>query len=132
MAAPYIVSDDKQITAAVTSKTVNKGACVYQHTFDSCRFSFGQNGATQLEFDYDITGDTKSNWFSFWLDPNNGAWVQDAEIDMLESMKNNDVAHNFAARGHQVHFKNADKTKGHVTAWIDETQAAMTDCAAGT
>ena len=50
---------------------------------------------------------------------------------MLESMKNNDVAHNFAARGHQVHFKNADKTKGHVTAWIDETQAAMTDCAAG-
>lgn len=105
MDKPYISSDDKQITATVTGKTVKHGACIYQHTHESCRFSFGDNGAVQIEFDYEITGDTDTNWFSFWLDPNNGGWVSTAEVDMLENMKPSKTSINFAGHGHQVPFK---------------------------
>ena len=86
MKAPYITSDDVSITASVTADAVRHDACIYQHTFESCRFFLGDNGVSQLEFDYEITGD-RSNWFAFWLDPNKGhanKSVPDAEILPLE------------------------------------------------
>lgn len=111
---------------------VNKDACIYQHTYESCRFFAGSNGIMQLDFDYEITGDAKSNWFSFWLDPNqNGRWIQETEIDSLEHMANGNLDHNFAGLGHQTKFSDADSSKGHVTTWISNQEAYAMDCASG-
>jgi hypothetical protein len=77
-------------------------------------------------------GDPFSNWLSFWInsDAGGGSWVKEAEIDSLELMYGH-LSHNFAGLGHQVHFKDADKQKGHVTTWMSETSAQATDCARG-
>ena len=70
---------------------MNRNACIYQHTQQSCEFYIGPNGVQQLEFDYEIQNSDaaqRSNWFSFWINSadQNGRWVKDAEIDSIENM----------------------------------------------
>merc|ERR550525_950062 len=85
----------------------------------------------QLEFDYEITGDRWSNWFSFWVNSARwGRWLQDCELDPLEEM-NQVLAHNFAGLGHQVKFKTENGFRGHVTLTAQDTGAQATDCAFG-
>jgi len=89
MKPPYVVTRRNEMTAAVTDKAISKGACIFQHSWDTCRFSFGDKGATMIEYDYRIKGHTLDNWFSFWLDPHNGKqrFVREAEVDTLEKLK---------------------------------------------
>jgi len=136
MRSPYITSSSNSIRAANVGEAVQRKACIYQHTFNTCKFQVGQAGLMALEFDYSITGDTWSNWFSFWLNSYSpslskwGNWVPEAEIDMLEEM-NRVMAHNFAGFGHQVPFKQENLYQGHVTLWVSAQGAQATDCKAG-
>jgi hypothetical protein len=94
-------------------------------------FSVGGDGLTQVEFDYEYTGDPHANWSSFWINSmQNNQWVKDAEMDMLEYMSGT-FAHNWAGEGHQVPYKSADLWKGHTTLKIQQTGAQSTDCAWG-
>lgn len=129
MQAPYITMDNESISAQVTNNAVQKKACIYQHTQDHCSFYIGGNGLQQLEFDYEITGDTWSNWFSFWINSadENGHWVKDCEIDSIENMWKS-FAHNFAGQGHQVEIPDGRKMKGHATTWLQSTGAQITNC----
>jgi len=131
MQAPYITKTSTSITARIPQSAQGSRACIYQHTQNSCQFFIGSNGLTQLEFDYEITGDRWSNWFSFWINSSRyGNWVKDCEIDSLENMYKS-LAHNFAGEGHQVPFKSQDGFKGHVTTVMSDTGARITDCAYG-
>lgn len=40
--------------------SVDKRACIYQDTQETCVFSVGGEGLTQVEFDYEFTGDPGS------------------------------------------------------------------------
>jgi len=63
-------------------------------------FSVGGDGLTQVEFDYEFTGDPKANWSSFWINSiENWKWIQDSEMDMLEYLDGT-FAHNWAGEGH--------------------------------
>lgn len=87
---------------------------------------------TQLEFDYELQGDTWNNFFSFWLDGNDGNWVRETEIDSLESMPGQGgVQHNFAGLGHETFYKKENWRKGHSTTWMSDTMAQQMDCAFG-
>jgi hypothetical protein len=132
MKEPYIKSNWNSISAFVTDDVANKGACIYQHTGNTCKFSLGSKGVQQIEFDYEMYGDPYSNWLSFWVnsDAGGGKWVAEAEIDSLELM-NRRLAHNFAGYGHQPAFKSADAMNGHVTTWMNEYSAQATDCTRG-
>ena len=108
MKEPYITKSSTSITANNTAEAVNAHACIYQNTQDTCNFSVGGNGLTQLEFDYKFTGDAHGNWSSFWVNSmRNWQWVQDVELDGLEYMSGT-LAHNWAGWGNQVPFKSAD------------------------
>jgi len=131
MKPPYITMNGSSITANVTASATQSRACIYQHTQNTCRMFLGTNGMVQLEFDYEITGDRWSNWFSFWVNSAQwGRWVQDCELDPLEEM-NQVLAHNFAGLGHQVKFKTENQFRGHVSLRSQETGAQATDCAFG-
>lgn len=67
--APYITKDSNSVSAHVTGKAVNHHACIFQHSNGQCNFFLGNNGISQIEFDYEVSGDPNSNWFSFWLNP---------------------------------------------------------------
>jgi len=136
MKSPYITTTPTSIRAANVGESVQKHACIYQHTMNTCKFQVGAGGLMQLEFDYSITGDTWSNWFSFWLNSFSPeispyhSWVPEAEIDMLEEM-NKVMGHNFAGFGHQVPFKKENLFQGHVTLWVTSSGAQATDCKLG-
>jgi len=127
--APYITKDSNSITASITGKAVHGKACIYQETEESCKFFIGENGMSQMEFDYEIQGDMNSNWFSFWLNPRNAhnQWVQDCEIDSLENMYKS-FAHNFAGMGHQTHFPANRRNKGHTSTYLQSTGVQVSDC----
>ena len=97
MQPPYITMDNNSIKAEI-GDAANRNACIYQHTEDTCQFYIGTNGVQQLDFDYEVTGDKKSNWFSFWINSRHSSgqeWVKDCEIDSIENMWGN-----FAGLGH--------------------------------
>ena len=127
--APYITKDSNSISAHVTGKTVNKHACIFQHSNGQCNFFIGNNGVSQIEFDYEVSGDPYSNWFSFWLNPQDEHyhWVKDVEIDSIENMWKS-FAHNFAGLGHQTHIPNNRRFKGHTTTYLQDTGVQVADC----
>jgi hypothetical protein len=94
--------------ADITGKAINHNACIYQSTSRTCNFEGGGDGLTQLEFNYEFTGDANNNWSSFWLNAMaNGRWIQDAELDSLEYMWGH-FNHNWAGLPHDTHFKSSD------------------------
>ena len=98
------------------------------HTMDSheaCTFTIGDNGVTQVDFDFSVTDqchltvDT-TEWLSFWIFRN--PWNSMVEADFIESLngpggKNGALNANFAGNGQQVIiFHNGNPNwKGHIT-----------------
>lgn len=119
MLAPYVTKSDKSIKLTVTDDIAQKRACIFQNTYDTCRFFAGAKGIQQLEFDYEITGDIKNNFFAFWLDANDGKYVGGATFNPLESDQfKYQLKHNFGGPGKTAVFDKKLIKKGHVTTWM--------------
>lgn len=98
------------------------------HTIDShqdCTFDIGDNGVTQVDFDFTVTDqchltvDT-TEWLSFWIFRN--PWNSMVEADFIESLngpggKNGALNANFAGNGDQVIIfpNSAPNWQGHIT-----------------
>ena len=63
MHKPYVKLNSTSASVNITGEVVNKNACLYQSSVDSCRFSLGADGVQQMEFDYQIEGKTGDSWF---------------------------------------------------------------------
>lgn len=111
------IPNGMQMTAGDDCHTVN--------SHDDCTFDIGDNGVTQVDFDFTVTDachqtiDT-TEWLSFWIysDP----WNSTVEADFIESLngpggKNGALNANFAGNGQQVIiFPNSAKNwQGHIT-----------------
>jgi hypothetical protein len=106
-----------EMTAGSDCHTVNS------HT--DCTFSIGDNGVTQVDFDFTVTNECHetvdtTEWLSFWIFRN--PWNSTVEADYIESLngpggKNGGLNANFAGNGQQVIiFQNATQNwSGHIT-----------------
>jgi hypothetical protein len=57
MKSPYIETTSTSVKAQITGKAVNGWDCIYQATHETCNFSVGGDGLTQVEYNYEYTGD---------------------------------------------------------------------------
>ena len=99
--------------------------CHTINSHDDCLFDIGDNGVTQVDFDFTVTDachqtiDT-TEWLSFWIysDP----WNSTVEADFMESLngpggRNGALNANFAGNGQQVIIfpNSAPNWQGHIT-----------------
>lgn len=127
----YFTSND-------TSMTITAGNdCrqVYSGGRNGCVFDVGDNGLTEISFDFDISGSCHLppetvDWFSFFI--SSVPWTQHSEVDFIESKfggnapgnQNNGLNTNFGGIGTQVPIFNGPNTgpwKGTVTATFSGT-----------
>lgn len=115
----YFASIDNgmEMTAGSDCHTVN--------SHDACTFDIGDNGVTQVDFDFTVTDECHltvdtTEWLSFWIYRN--PWNSTVEADFIESLngpggKNGALNANFAGNGQQVIiFSNANPNwSGHIT-----------------
>jgi len=112
------IENGMEMTAGNDCHTVN--------SHEACTFTIGDNGVTQIDFDFTVTDECHetvdtTEWLSFWIFRN--PWSSTVEADFIESLngpggKNGALNANFAGNGQQVIiFDNATPNwQGHITA----------------
>jgi len=122
------VENGMEMTAGNDCHTVN--------SHEACTFTIGDNGVTQIDFDFTVTDECHetvdtTEWLSFWIFRN--PWSSTVEADFIESLngpggKNGALNANFAGNGHQVIiFDNATPNwQGHITAKFSGSGNAVT------
>lgn len=120
----YFSSDDTSMimTAGNDCRTVNTG------TNNSCTFTVGDDGVTEIKFDFSISDachDTSgTDWLSFWM--YSEPWNTSVEVDFIEGCNGPNAAglnSNFAGSGHQVgiYTQSEDNWTGTITATFSGT-----------
>ena len=111
------VDTGMQMTAGPDCHTVN--------SHEACTFDIGDNGVTQVDFDFTVTDECHltvdtTEWLSFWIFRN--PWNSTVEADFIESLngpggKNGALNANFAGNGQQVIIFHNDNPNwsGHIT-----------------
>lgn len=106
--------------------------CRTVNTHDACKFTLGDNGLTQISFDFDVSGSCHgadgTEWLAFWMyrDP----WANTAEVDFIESKygPGTGLNTNFAGVGNQVIIFDGSTSKpwsGSVTAKFSGSGTAV-------
>ena len=114
------IDDGIKMTAGSDCRTVNS------NSNDKCTFTLGDNGVTQIDFDYTVTDEchatvNTTEWLAFWMFSNNPKWTPQVEVDLIESYygpNSGGLNSNFDNNGHQVGIFRNEETNwhGHITA----------------
>lgn len=120
-------------TTTSTSITMTAGNdCRTVNTHDACRFTVGDNGLTQISFDFNVSnachGTSGTEWLAFWMyrDP----WQATAEVDFIESEfgPGTGLNSNFSGTGKQVVIFDGSTSapwSGSITATFSGTGTAV-------
>jgi hypothetical protein len=99
--------------------------CHTVNSHEKCTFTIGDNGVTQVDFDFTVTDECHltvdtTEWLSFWI--YSKPWSSTVEADFIESLngpggKNGALNANFAGNGtQQIIFHNSNPNwSGHIT-----------------
>lgn len=130
-ASSYFQYDDTSmtITAGNDCRTVNTG------TNNTCKFTIGDNGVTQISFDFEVSGpchdaNIGTDWFAFWIYSN--PWNKHVEADFIEGCNGparGGLNTNFAGSSTQQYiFQESDPGpwKGSITASFSGSGDAVT------
>lgn len=120
----YFTYDNRSMTmkAGDDCRTVNTG------TNNECTFTLGNNGVTEITFDFSISNAchdaSGTNWLSFWI--YSEPWNSNVEVDFIEGCNGPNAGglnSNFAGNGSQVgiYTKSDDNWKGTITAKFSGT-----------